>query len=207
MPGLITRLNSLITPGMRRLAGVLALLLLGGVIVWLQESTQTPPYTALPREHGEPDYYIEQARLSRFDAEGRLLQVIHAEQVTHYPENDLALMQLPVVYHHGESGQSWRLQALRAEYRSNQELYLEEQVILQPIDPESAYLPEFTTNRLWVDTNAQQANTPDPVHFTSPGGVTQGIGLAVDMQTGLAEILQQVSGSYLTNPPSQEPLP
>lgn len=208
MAGFTSAIRTLrLTPGIGRLAGLFALLLLGGLIVLLQETTQTPPYTALPREHGEPDYYIEQARLSRFDANGQLLQVIHAEQVTHYPENDLALMQSPVVHHHGEDGQDWRLQAERAEYRNRRELYLEEDVLLQPLTPHSVYLPEFTTSRLWVDTDQHRATTPDPVNFTSPGGITHGIGLDLDMRSGLAEILHQVNGSYLMHPPSRESSP
>lgn len=194
-------------PLIRRGGALLALLLLGALLVWLQDVTQPPPYAPLPTEHGEPDYYIEQARAIRYNAAGERLQILESPQVTHYPENNLALMDQPRVHHYGEDGQIWRITANKAEYRNQQEIYLEDRVRITPLNPDSPYLPEFATQRLWVDLPTEFAHTPDPVTFTSPGGITHGKGLNLKLDTGQAEIPEQAQGQYHPQPDTQDQTP
>lgn len=194
-------------PGIRRAGALLALLLLGAALVWLQDMTEQAPYAPLPSEHGEPDYYIEQARATRYDASGKRLQTLESPQVTHYPANDLALMEDPLVHHYGRDGQLWRITANKAELRSQQEVFLQDNVRITPLNPDSPYLPEFVTQRLWVDLPTEFAHTPDPITLSSPGGITQGKGLNLRLDTGLAEIPEQATGQYQPQPAMQDQTP
>lgn len=189
---------------MQRLLALATLVLLGLVLVWLDTRVVRQPYTELPQEHGEPDYYVEQALLTRYGPDGRLLQTVTSPQVTHYPDSDLVLFNEPVVHHHTEQGLVWRLTARYAEYDANRELYLENQVQIKPLNPDSAYLPEFMTERLWLDTLNHTGQTSDPVSFSSPGGQTRGEGLEIDLNSGLATLLRQVRAEYLPGAPLQE---
>lgn len=184
----------------RKLGALLALIALGFLVVGIQDLSLPPPYTSLPEQFGEPDYYVEEARLTRFNAEGKRLQTLKSVQATHYPENNLTLFQSPLMHHYSEQGQVWRVVAERAENVDQKDIYLEENVIITPLNPDSTYLPEFYTNRLWVNTQSNIAHTDDPVKFISPSGKTTGKGLQLNMDTGLAEILQEVQGSYLPSP-------
>lgn len=194
-------------PLVQRGGALVVLLLLGGLLVWLQDVTQPPPYAPLPSAHGEPDYAIEQAKAIRYAADGQRLQMLESPQVTHYPENNLVLMELPQIHHYGDDGQIWRITANQAEYRDQQEIYLQDQVRITPLNPASPYLPEFATQRLWVDLPTEFAHTPDPVTFTSPGGITQGKGLNLKLDTGQAEIPAQARGLYHPQPAMQDSTP
>ncbi|WP_084482820.1 LPS export ABC transporter periplasmic protein LptC [Marinospirillum minutulum] len=190
-------------PSLRKLGALLALIALGILVVGIQDLSLPPPHASLPEQYGEPDYYVEAARLTRFNAEGKRLQTLNSVQATHYPEKDLTLFESPLMHHYSEQGQVWRVVAKRAENLAKKDIYLEEEVIITPLNPDSTYLPEFFTDRLWVDTQTNIAHTKDPVSFISPSGKTTGKGLQLNMDTGLAEILQEVQGSYLPSPAIQ----
>lgn len=184
-------------PSLRQFMAVLLLISMGVLLVWLQEINLPAPRTQLPEQYGEPDYYVEHASLSRFDALGQRLQKIDSVQVTHYPEKDLAVFEKPLLHHYAQSGQAWRVVAERAEYLGEDEIYLEDNIIVTPLNTDSAFLPEFFTQRLWVNSTNNIAHTPDPVSFLSPSGKTTGQGLEIHLNSGIAKILQAVEGRYL----------
>lgn len=181
---------------LRKLGVLLFLISLGMLVVWLQDLNLPLAGQHLPEEHGEPDHYIEKAKLTRFDAQGLRLQTLNALTVTRYPEKNLALFEKPLLHHYSLEGQVWQVIAERAEHQNENTLYLEEKIIITPINSDSAYLPEFSTERLWINSQTNQASTPDAVSFISPKGVTKGQGLQLNLSTGLAEILQEVTGHY-----------
>lgn len=187
-------------PSLRKLGALLALISLGVLVVWLQDINLPSPYTRLPEQHGEPDYYIEVARLTRFNAQGQRLQKLDSVQVTHYPEKDLAVFEKPLLHHYSDQGQVWRVIAERAEHLEQGDIYLEKNVVITPLNPDSAYVPEFLTERLWVNSQTHIAHTPDSVSFISPGGITTGKGFELLMNTGLANILEEAKGNYLPSP-------
>lgn len=189
---------------LRKLAALLALMGLGALVVWLQEFNQTAPHARLPEEHGEPEYFVEQAHLTRFDAQGLRIQTLKSIEVTHYPDSDITLFEAPLLHHYSPEGQIWRVVAKHAEYSGENDIYLENKVVITPLNPDSAYLPEFLTERLWVNSLTNQAHTPDLVDFISPGGKTTGQGFQLFMDTGQAEIQQEVKGHYLPLPAEQE---
>ncbi|WP_310695748.1 LPS export ABC transporter periplasmic protein LptC [Marinospirillum sp.] len=191
-------------PGNRKLFSLLALVLVGGWLVWLQDLSQPAPHTALPQEHGEPDYYLEQAELKRFNSEGRHFQTLEGEVITHYPESDLTHLTQPHVRHWTPSQQLWVIQAHDGEIRGEEEIFLENEVRLTPINPNSDYTPEFLTRRLWLDIQQETAQTSDPVTFQSPAGLTQGNGLFATLDQGQVTLLQDVQSHYLTQLPDSE---
>lgn len=184
--------------------GALALLIsLGALVVWLQDLNLPAPHAQLPEQYGEPDYFVENASLSRFNAQGQRLQKVNSSQVTHYPEKDITLFEKPLMHHYTQQGQAWQVTAKRAEHLGEDIIYLEEQVVITPLNAHSAYLPEFVTQRLWVNSTTQTAYTNDAVSFISPSGTTQGQGLQANLSSGLVEILQAVQGSYLPSKTSE----
>gem|GEM_PF-1845904 len=191
-------------PGNRKLFSLLALVLIGGWLVWLQDLSKPPPRTALPQEHGEPDYYLEQAKLKRFNGEGRHFQTLEGEVITHYPESDLTYLTHPYVQHWTQSQQLWVIQAKEGEIRGEEEVFLENEVRLTPINPNSGYTPEFLTRRLWLDIQQETAQTSDPVTFQSPSGITHGKGLFATLDQGQVTILEDIQSHYLTQLPDSE---
>ncbi|NLW04039.1 MAG: LPS export ABC transporter periplasmic protein LptC [Pseudomonadaceae bacterium] len=184
-------------PSLPKLGALALLISLGALVVWLQDLNLPAPRAQLPEQYGEPDYFVENASLSSFNAQGQRLQKINSVQVTHYPEKDITLFEKPLMHHYTQQGQAWQVVAERAEHLGEDVIYLEEKVVITPLNSNSAYLPKFLTERLWVNNATQTAHTEDPVSFISPSGKTTGQGLQVNLNSGLAEILHSVQGSYL----------
>ena len=197
-------LGFILQPSNRKLFSILALALLGGWLVWLQDLPKSSPRTALPQEHGEPDYYLEQAALKRYNSEGRHFQTLEGEVVTHYPDSELTQVTQPLLHHWTENQQLWIIRARQGEMRGENKVFLEKDVRLTPINPESAYTPEFLTQRLWLDTQEETAETPDSVTFFSDTGSTQGLGLFATLDQGQVNLLEDVHSHYLTQLPASE---
>ena len=196
MPGFTRAVGFLRQPGNQRLVAIAGLLLLGVWLAWMQEGTRTPPHASLPGEHGEPEAYIEEARVKRYNASGQHFQTLQAERATHYPEANLSQFAQPRIDHWTTSGQLWVLTARTGELQDQNKLLLQEDVRLQPENPGSLYTPELGTTRLWLNLEEGQAFTSDPVHFTSPAGSTHARGLKATLETGQLELLSQVKSHY-----------
>lgn len=180
------------------------LVLLAGWLMWLETSSQSSPQIALPKEHGEPEYYLEEAKLKRYNSQGQLFQILDGLRVTHYPEQQLTQIKRPVMQHWSDTGQLWRMSAKQGEMYKDQTIYLENQVVISPINPNSSYTPEFLTQRLWLDSQNQTAQTFDPVVFQSPSGTTEGVGLFATLDQGHVHLLEDVKSQYLAQPPAIE---
>ena len=90
---------------------LLILLALGGALVLL-DPRGGPEYGEVPRdEAGEPDYYLEGARLTRFDAEGRAHQRLDTPRLVHTPHDDVTRLQTPDARLHDSAGRVWYAQA------------------------------------------------------------------------------------------------
>lgn len=73
----------------------LLLLVLGGGLALLDMRDDTSP-GPVPRDAaGEPDYYLEGARLTRFDAAGRPHQQLQTPRLVHTPHDDVTRLTTP----------------------------------------------------------------------------------------------------------------
>lgn len=93
-------------PGFR--TGLLLLLLaLGGALTMLdlREATRLGP---VPEgETGEPDYFLENARLTRFDDQGRPHQRLDTPRLAHTPLDDITRLERPRVRLLDASQRTW----------------------------------------------------------------------------------------------------
>ncbi|CAM3554071.1 LPS export ABC transporter periplasmic protein LptC [Halomonas lysinitropha] len=93
-------------PGFR--TGLLVLLLaLGGGLAMLDLGEDPPPGPVPGGEAGEPDYYLEEARLTRFDTQGRPHQRLDTPRLTHTPHDDITRLERPKARLLDDSGRSW----------------------------------------------------------------------------------------------------
>ncbi len=201
MPTPVSKLLALATQAASQRFILLGLLLaLGGWLVWIQEATLTRPATSIPQTHGEPDASIQGALLKRYNAQGQLFQILEAEQATHYPEADLTELKLPIINHWTPAGQLWVLSAKLGELQGQEDIFLQDEVRLQPKNPDSAYTPELFTQRLWLNTEQSSAHTPDPVSLVSPAGRTHAVGLEASLNSHQIQLLSQVDSLYTSRP-------
>ncbi|MFC2990798.1 MULTISPECIES: LPS export ABC transporter periplasmic protein LptC [Halomonas] len=91
----------------------LVLLALGGVMALLDTSSVREP-GAVPRDAaGEPDFYLEGARLTRFDDEGSAHQRVETPRLVHTPHDDVTRLETPDARLVDNAGRVWLAEADR----------------------------------------------------------------------------------------------
>ncbi|NIC04521.1 LPS export ABC transporter periplasmic protein LptC [Billgrantia bachuensis] len=85
----------------------LLLLALGGLIAWLDPWREPTPGPVPTDEAGEPDYYLEQAQLTRFDVEGRAHQRLESPRLVHTPHDDVTRAVTPLAHLIDREGRLW----------------------------------------------------------------------------------------------------
>ncbi|MDW5378631.1 LPS export ABC transporter periplasmic protein LptC [Halomonas sp. HP20-15] len=85
----------------------LILIALGGLLALIEQrniSLPAPPSTAAS---GEPDYYLEDATLTRFDAAGTAHQRLETPRLTHTPDDDVTHLETPDARLVDDRGRVW----------------------------------------------------------------------------------------------------
>ncbi|MDR5905504.1 LPS export ABC transporter periplasmic protein LptC [Franzmannia qiaohouensis] len=86
---------------------LLLLLMLGGVLALFEQRDSFGP-GPVPRDAaGEPDYYLEDATMTRFDAQGRPHQRLVTPRLVHTPHDDITRTQTPVSRLLDSEGRTW----------------------------------------------------------------------------------------------------
>ncbi|HIX62722.1 MAG TPA: LPS export ABC transporter periplasmic protein LptC [Candidatus Halomonas stercoripullorum] len=85
----------------------LLLLLVGGIIAWLDPRQVTPPGPVPRDEAGEPDFVLEMARMTRFDATGNAHQRLESPRLVHTPHDDVIRAVTPLAHLIDQEGRLW----------------------------------------------------------------------------------------------------
>lgn len=85
----------------------LLLLALGGVLAIIEQRDASLPGPVPHDEAGEPDFYLEGARMTRFNAQGRAYQRLETPRLVHTPEDDVTRAETPRIRIFDEEGRIW----------------------------------------------------------------------------------------------------
>ncbi|MEC9483924.1 MAG: LPS export ABC transporter periplasmic protein LptC, partial [Halomonas sp.] len=90
-----------------RLWIVLLLLALGGVLALIEQRDAELPGPVPYDQVGEPDFYLENARMTRFDAEGQPYQRLDTPRLVHTPLDDVTRAVTPRIRIYDDQGRVW----------------------------------------------------------------------------------------------------
>lgn len=85
----------------------LILLALGGVLALIEQRDVSPPGPVPQDEAGEPDFYLEGALMTRFDAQGIAYQRLETPRLVHTPEDDVTRAVTPQIRIFDDAGRVW----------------------------------------------------------------------------------------------------
>lgn len=148
------------SPWWRRLGLLVLLLVLGGGLTYLDQRGQTKQAPIIGNTLGEPDYYLEDASMTRFDAQGRAYQRLDTPRLVHTPSDDIIRTETPHGYLTDDQQRQWEVTSDTGEMsRSGEQLTLQGNARL--VQPEQAWSLETQTlhysNReahAWSDTTS-----------------------------------------------------
>ncbi|OHY97909.1 LPS export ABC transporter periplasmic protein LptC [Salinicola sp. MIT1003] len=149
------------SPWWRRLGLLALLLILGGGLTYLDQRGEDQQESAISNTAGgEPDYYLEDARMTRFDAQGRAYQRLDTPRLVHTPADDVIRTETPHGYLIDDQQRQWQVTSDTGQLsRGGEQLTLEGNARL--VQPEQAWSLETQTlhydNReahAWSDTSS-----------------------------------------------------
>lgn len=146
------------SPWWRRLGLLALLLILGGGLTYLDQRRESQQEPTIGNTTGEPDYYLEDASMTRFDAQGRAYQRLDTPRLVHTPADDIIRTEKPHGFLTDDQQRQWQVTSETGQMsRSGQQLTLEGNARL--VQPDQAWSLETKTlhydNReahAWSDT-------------------------------------------------------
>lgn len=182
-------------------ASALAFAVLGALMFWLwQQLDENDGYGAPTRVH-EPDYYIENMVRNTLDETGALKNVLHADLVTHFPDDDSTELARPRMEIYNGSSDPWYVIAETGWVSSGSEvIVLHGEVEIWRLDDAGRREFEVITSELRVLPKEQYAETNDPATITSKTTITKTIGMRANFAHDRLELLQQVRTRHEVNP-------
>lgn len=170
------------------------------IVLWLvlgrgeQLVPTTPPETSL-----DPDFYMSGVDSIQYDETGQPRYQLFANQMSHFPHNDITEITLPHIIIYNKNGSPWRLSSLYGQILpagDSVELWEEVEVNYEP--PDDNYL-KLSTDSLRIFPRKEYAETYQAVMIESPRGTTSARGLQADLQTNRLRLLAKVRGQYEGN--------
>ncbi|SHF50908.1 lipopolysaccharide export system protein LptC [Modicisalibacter ilicicola DSM 19980] len=90
-----------------RLWLALLVLALGGVLTVIEQRDVSLPGPVPTDAAGEPDFYLEGARMTRFDAQGKPHQRLETPRLVHTPADDVIRATTPDIRLYDDEGRTW----------------------------------------------------------------------------------------------------
>lgn len=183
------------SPGMATTSWLTALaaLLFGALTFWLwNELDEDAARTSAKRPH-EPDYYLIDMVRRTMDRNGGLQNVLTAEQVYHYPDDDSTELARPRMEIYNDHAVPWHVVAERGVVKANSEvIFLHGRVEIWRLDDDGARELEIVTSELRVFPKVQYAETDNAATIKTPTTVTRTRGFRANFEHDRLELLERV---------------
>lgn len=175
------------------LALLVALALLS---TWLKHAVEVTDDGRDARKRHDPDFWIEQIALSRFDPEGELQYTLAAQRWTHYPDDDTTHVTTPQVRFRRAGQDDTLITAGRGVLTGPGDVVtLSDAVRIAGRKAAADALPwQADTARLTLVPDAETATTDADVLFTQGATRMQGTGLDFNQRERRLTLLHEVHG-------------
>lgn len=171
---------------------------LAALTFWLNQSTQEHlPGTSAKLRH-DPDYVIDRFVVRRYDLDGRLQHTLAAEQLTHYPDNDVTEVSQPrLTYHRRPASEvTARIAYLHAD---GNRLTLQDQVSITRRGTAGHPASRLTTAQLELSIDAETASTAQPVNLAQGRSTVRADSLQADNRQRQYLLNGNVRGLFYRN--------
>ncbi|HET9679420.1 MAG TPA: LPS export ABC transporter periplasmic protein LptC [Gammaproteobacteria bacterium] len=180
----------------RSLTGLLILVALAVATWWLLRDEQDSQPVASAQTETTPDYYFNDATITRLGDNGKTRLTLHATRIEHYPQPEYLSLENIRLLHVADDGTRWRVTAQHGTMpEEGKVITLRGEVHIERLQVKP---------RLTVDTPLLTLNTKTDMAMTDKSviihqGVNQlsGTGLTLWLNDSRIEMHSDVRGSYV----------
>ncbi len=176
---------------------LLLIAVLAALTFWLDRVVQPPSGPGPQTARDEPDYIVDGLSAVRMDRQGRVKHTLRARKMTHYPEDDLTLLEAPNFVTYGEGQAPVTVTSKQARMSGNGEnVYFENDVrVVRAPDGKRGELV-LETSYLHVIPEANIVQTDKPVTIREARAVVAASGLELNSETRVLKLEGRVRGVF-----------
>jgi lipopolysaccharide export system protein LptC len=151
-----------------------------------------------------PDAFMTDADYISFNPQGQWSSRLHAARITHYPERDTSILEVPKMISRS-SPLTWIITANKGIARNGLKIIdLVDQVQIDRIHAQKGKTLTLNTTTLTAYPEQKLARTDRPVTIVQPDSTVHATGLTADLNTGDIHLLSQVRGIYSASLPQTQ---
>ncbi|NVK38708.1 MAG: LPS export ABC transporter periplasmic protein LptC [Gammaproteobacteria bacterium] len=143
----------------------------------------------------EPDYIVHGLSADSFSEDGHLSQQINAVTATHYPADDITVLEKPALILYEAGNPKWGVRSESGRLLKQKDIHLTGDVIIVPLH-ESGGDFSLTTASLYIDLASQMADTDDKVSIESDSSELLATGMTIFLDKQLVTFKSQVRGRH-----------
>jgi lipopolysaccharide export system protein LptC len=158
------------------------LILIAAVVgsFWVADKLAPPEEPREAKPPGEIDYYARNIRRFTADQQGRRRNVLEAEKLTHYHDDDHSELEHPVLTLFSSDGPPWIIHGERGTVSSRStDVFLEGPVLVTRTADRKGRTFRAETSNVHVKPDENYGETEDFVEIVSPPDELSGIGMQV----------------------------
>jgi lipopolysaccharide export system protein LptC len=182
-------------PGSAALFPLLVLAMLAAFTIWLERATRGEGNGPNPNLRHDPDFWVDEFILRRYDLDGSIQHTLQATRMTHFPDDDSTEVDEPRVAYFRDRTTTTLTARLAWLDKDGQHVRLQDDVRVIRTDPDGT-ATIIDTNLLNVTPDDEYAQTDAPVTITQGRSVMHGAGgLEVNNKTRIVVLNGPVTGT------------
>ncbi|MBI5786342.1 MAG: LPS export ABC transporter periplasmic protein LptC [Rhodocyclales bacterium] len=187
-------------PGSSALFPLLVLAMLAAFTFWLERATRGEGNGPDPNLRHDPDFWVDELILRRYNLDGSIQHTLNATRMTHYPDDDTTEVDQPRVAYFRDGMTTTLTARLAWLDKEGKHVRLQDDVRVIRTEPQGA-ATVIETSLLNVTPDDEYAQTDAPVTISQGRSVMHGTGgLEVNNKTRLVVLNGPVTGTIHREP-------
>ncbi len=163
------------------------------VVVWSWKNLTQVDSEMVVKKNDTPDFFFSKFKSTVMDASGQVHYELTSDMLYHYPDDDRAVLEFPVITLFQNSEQVWRVRANSGVMIDNGEQFVLKGGVSLFREADGLSLK---TEELTVWPNQSRAETDQPVLLANSQGEIKAVGMQADLSKERLTLLSQVRGRY-----------
>lgn len=181
----------------RRLALIVGAVAIIGYWSYSTNRRPLPVVTETAQDKQAPDFFVQNANVIEFDANGFLKGNLTAQEISHYPHNGITRLKYPNMWTYRKDKNPWQTMADKGRILPDGEtLELSKHVVIIQIDETDKPVQRLDTEFLTVYSAKDYAETDEPVRLTNPTNVVNAVGMLAFYQRDFIQLKSRVKGIH-----------